>query len=1188
MNRFLHLVVAMAMTTFLFGANPDLINNGDYEQEIGWDLFDLRNVKWGGTGTHEWTDSIAHSGTYSNSIHVEVAHSNWTAMSIAQKFYCTNGAKYTLSAWVRSDSAGANVQLSFTRPDNSIGWWGKSAVHTLADSDTWYHISNTWEIPVDKDSAAIGINLSNLANTGATIWIDDVSLIRENVNVKAIAGNDQNVTCSDPVTLTASKSELEPDSTIIINWIIPSGITINETVNDTTITFTAPTGASGTSDTYEFYLDISDGSAIHDTDTIAINVLNTETIANAGDDIITQSGKIIILDGSTSTAACGATLNYQWTSENDALSIIDASTATPSITLPVITSDTIFAIELVVNDGANDSDPDMMYIKVKAATLMLDTLCRNSWEVIGTNSDNGSPEAPSIDNLLDGDTLTNWTTDYDGDNQTYPFFVSIDMRRAAYLSALSFTPRKRWGANGTISEYRIYVSHDSTNWGEPVADSSIAWPELTDDNSNTAFRAITALPIPNGAVGRYIKLVIDNAIVSAEGGPQVVISELNAIGKYVLDRSNWSTVAISNGTVNESALDGVTGTMLGTDWKNPPADWPISIEFKLDSATQLEGFVYTPRQDQWGPNGVVQKWELQTSTNGTEYHKVGEGTFDYPSDPDKNNVKYRQVVMLDSTVPAHYVKLISKGAVTSPIEMGCAEFNAIGELTLSSSGWIGISATQLPEKLPLAIDGNPLTMYSSDWQNAPDDFPMHIAYNMKKEIYVESVVYTPRQDQWGPNGTAKSYEIYVSMDGNNWGSPVAKGKTSYPLNPAADAVKYSETISLDEPTLGRYIKFSIIKAVTNPIEFTCAEIAVNGFVNPAAKDGIKEISIKEKNVTVYVGDSTLLTCAIAPVDSANATIKWTSGDENIATVDATGKVIGISNGEATITATAISAGLSNSVTITVETAPNFVNSITLDIHEITLSVNEAYTFSAIINPNNAYDTTYFIKSLDRNIAEFNLSSNTMVAKDGGTVKVVAQSLGKDKNNNYVTDTCIVTVRMPVNSITLDKRRLTLDIDSIYVLMPEILPANAFNSNYVLTSSDSSIVNIIAGTDSIIALASGKVTITATTIGKHVSGQTLSTSCSVTVPEIVGINSNQAKHGLYLYPNPALGNNVTIQVKENIANARLQIFNINGQLVGAEIISGSTTHKLQSDLKSGVYLLNVSTNNNTYVERLIIK
>ncbi|WP_189260385.1 endo-alpha-N-acetylgalactosaminidase family protein [Trueperella pyogenes] len=77
-----------------------------------------------------------------------------------------------------------------------------------------------------------------------------------------------------------------------------------------------------------------------------------------------------------------------------------------------------------------------------------------------------------------------------------------------------------------------------------------------------------------------------------------------------------------------------------------------------------------------------------------------------------------------------------------------------------------------------AIDGDPATYWHTQWSPTEVGYPHHITLQPKaaqdKTCTFTGLEYTPRQSQ--ANGRMKTYEIYVSSDGQNWGNPVAKGQ----------------------------------------------------------------------------------------------------------------------------------------------------------------------------------------------------------------------------------------------------------------------------------------------------------------------------------------------------------------------------------------------------------------------------
>ncbi|WP_293665893.1 Ig-like domain-containing protein [uncultured Parabacteroides sp.] len=79
---------------------------------------------------------------------------------------------------------------------------------------------------------------------------------------------------------------------------------------------------------------------------------------------------------------------------------------------------------------------------------------------------------------------------------------------------------------------------------------------------------------------------------------------------------------------------------------------------------------------------------------------------------------------------------------------------------------------------------------------------------------------------------------------------------------------------------------------------------------------VSAVSVSPATATVKVGESVTLSATITPSDAAEKTITWTSSDDKVATVDA-GKVTGVAEGTATITATTKDGGKTAISTVTV-------------------------------------------------------------------------------------------------------------------------------------------------------------------------------------------------------------------------------------------------------------------------------
>ena len=66
------------------------------------------------------------------------------------------------------------------------------------------------------------------------------------------------------------------------------------------------------------------------------------------------------------------------------------------------------------------------------------------------------------------------------------------------------------------------------------------------------------------------------------------------------------------------------------------------------------------------------------------------------------------------------------------------------------------------------------------------------------------------------------------------------------------------------------------------------------------------------------GDEASIAATVAPEEATDKTVKWTSSDETVATVDAEGKVTAVKAGTATITATTNDGGKTATCAVTVE------------------------------------------------------------------------------------------------------------------------------------------------------------------------------------------------------------------------------------------------------------------------------
>jgi hypothetical protein len=117
--------------------------------------------------------------------------------------------------------------------------------------------------------------------------------------------------------------------------------------------------------TYEIELVVNDGEADGVPDTVLLAVGNVAPVADAGPDQAAFVGDAVTLDGSASHDADGDSLTYRWTLvDRPADSTTDLSESTAVTPTLVIDAHGSYVVELVVNDGFEDSAPDAVALTV--------------------------------------------------------------------------------------------------------------------------------------------------------------------------------------------------------------------------------------------------------------------------------------------------------------------------------------------------------------------------------------------------------------------------------------------------------------------------------------------------------------------------------------------------------------------------------------------------------------------------------------------------------------------------------------------------------------------------------------------------------------------------------------------------------------------------------------------------------
>lgn len=106
-----------------------------------------------------------------------------------------------------------------------------------------------------------------------------------------------------------------------------------------------------------------------------------------------------------------------------------------------------------------------------------------------------------------------------------------------------------------------------------------------------------------------------------------------------------------------------------------------------------------------------------------------------------------------------------------------AEFNVLDATgtPLDRKGWTATAdSAAASDPVANAIDGNAASFWHTPWQGAAAPLPHALTIDLGALMRISGFRYLGRQDKV-VNGTIAKYRFYVSLNGTDWGAPVAEG-----------------------------------------------------------------------------------------------------------------------------------------------------------------------------------------------------------------------------------------------------------------------------------------------------------------------------------------------------------------------------------------------------------------------------
>lgn len=191
--------------------------------------------------------------------------------------------------------------------------------------------------------------------------------------------------------------------------------------------------------------------------------------------------------------------------------------------------------------------------------------------------------------------------------------------------------------------------------------------------------------------------------------------------------------------------------------------------------------------------------------------------------------------------------------------------------------------------------------------------------------------------------------------------------------------------------------------------------------NPVIVKGEEEgsavtgVTLNKRTLALKPGENEILTATVSPATAANKSLRWTSSNTDVATIDANGKVNAVANGMAVITVSTVDGGFTAQCTVTVsekQTEVVAVENVKLNKTSLTLDIGESESLKATVTPEEAANKNVTWSSNDEDVASVDAKGKvTAISRGTATITV------RTEDGNFAAQ-CKVTVTDP-NATTTD-------------------------------------------------------------------------------------------------------------------------------------------------------------------------
>ncbi len=461
-------------------------------------------------------------------------------------------------------------------------------------------------------------------------------------------------------------------------------------------------------------------------------------ISSPAADVTVDVGEALLFAGAASDPDGDTNLSYLW---NFGDALIPPSYVAEPGTMQ-FDRPGIYTVTLTVSDtlGATDPTPATRVITVvdpnPAPTPT--RLPQGGWSLHEVDSEELIGENGAAINAFDGNSSTLWHTEWSGSvDPAPPHTLAIALGGRYVLSALYYLPRQGNTLNGTTRDYEVEISDDGASWTRVASGTWAA----NQTEKTASFAPVSA---------RYIRL---RAVSEVNGNPWTSAAEINLLGVPDTGAANSPAESVIVSPATDVTVDMGTSVSFAGSGSDADGDLPLSFVWNFGDALIPPSYVAEPGPVQFDRSGIF-------NVTLTVADALGQ------ADPTPAT---RTITVVDPN-PSLPALLPQSGWTLHYVDSQ----ELVGENGAASN----------------AFDGNASTIWHTQWSGASPLPPHEIQIDLGTSYRLSELRYLPRQNN-SFNGTIADYEVYLSSDGVNWGTPVASGR--FPATHAEQRVTFPET-----------------------------------------------------------------------------------------------------------------------------------------------------------------------------------------------------------------------------------------------------------------------------------------------------------------------------------------------------------------------------------------------------------